>query len=62
VDWVVVAIVLAGIVVALFGWDRYRSSRNSPDAGIPPGVSTAEHDRSTSTPTDKLVTFGPEAD
>jgi hypothetical protein len=36
VDWVVVAIVLAGIVIALFGWDRYRGSRKSPDATSQP--------------------------
>jgi hypothetical protein len=27
VDWVVIAVVIAGIVIALFGWDRYRGNR-----------------------------------
>jgi hypothetical protein len=27
VHWVVIAVVVAGIVIALFGWDRYRGSR-----------------------------------
>jgi uncharacterized membrane protein YkvI len=25
--WVIVAVVVVGVVFALFGWDRYRSSR-----------------------------------
>jgi hypothetical protein len=28
VEWVIVAIVVVGAVIALFGWDRYRSNRN----------------------------------
>ena len=31
VDWVVIAVVIVGIIVALFGWDRYRG--NSKAAG-----------------------------
>jgi hypothetical protein len=27
VEWVIVAIVIVGIVIALFGWDRYRGNR-----------------------------------
>ncbi|HZP74028.1 MAG TPA: hypothetical protein VFA97_11700 [Gaiellaceae bacterium] len=27
VGWVIVAVVILGIVAALFGWDRYRSDR-----------------------------------
>lgn len=27
VQWVIVAVVVVGVVFALFGWDRYRSSR-----------------------------------
>jgi hypothetical protein len=27
VGWVIVAVVVVGIVVALFGWDRYRGGR-----------------------------------
>jgi hypothetical protein len=29
VEWVILAIVVVGVVVALFGWDRYRGSRKS---------------------------------
>ncbi len=28
-EWVILAIVAVGVVVALFGWDRYRGSRKS---------------------------------
>jgi hypothetical protein len=31
VDWVILAVVIAGIVIALFGWDRYRGSRKTAD-------------------------------
>jgi hypothetical protein len=27
VEWVVLVVVIAGIVIALFGWDRYRGKR-----------------------------------
>lgn len=27
VDWVVLVVVIVGIVIALFGWDRYRGHR-----------------------------------
>jgi len=30
-EWVIVAVVVVGIVIALFGWDRYRGSRKSSD-------------------------------
>ncbi len=33
VDWVILAVVIAGIVIALFGWDRYRGSRKSASNG-----------------------------
>jgi hypothetical protein len=26
-NWIIIAIVLAGIVIAAFGWDRYHGSR-----------------------------------
>ena len=26
-DWVVIAVVIVGIVIAAFGWDRYRGNR-----------------------------------
>lgn len=29
VDWVIIAVVVVGIVIAIFGWDRYRGSRNA---------------------------------
>lgn len=29
VEWVILAIVVVGIVVALFGWDRYRGGRKT---------------------------------
>jgi hypothetical protein len=31
-EWVIVAIVVVGIVVALFGWDRYRGGRKDASA------------------------------
>jgi hypothetical protein len=30
VEWVILAVVVFGIIVALFGWDRYRGSQKSP--------------------------------
>jgi len=33
VVWVILAVVVLGIVIAIFGWDRYRGSRKSADAG-----------------------------
>jgi hypothetical protein len=29
VEWVILAVVIVGIVIALFGWDRYRGGRKS---------------------------------
>ena len=26
-EWIILAVVIAGIVIAFFGWDRYRSNR-----------------------------------
>jgi hypothetical protein len=31
--WVIIAIVVVGVVVALFGWDRYRGNRKKGDSG-----------------------------
>ena len=28
IEWVILAVVIAGIIIALFGWDRYRGNRN----------------------------------
>jgi hypothetical protein len=38
-DWVIIAVVIAGILIALFGLDRYRGSRESTsgNAGQPTG-------------------------
>jgi hypothetical protein len=27
VDWVIIAVVVVGVVAAVFGWDRYRGGR-----------------------------------
>jgi hypothetical protein len=32
VDWVVIAVVVVGVVIAFFGWDRYRGSRKTAGA------------------------------
>jgi hypothetical protein len=29
VEWIILAIVIAGVVIALFGWDRYRGNRKA---------------------------------
>jgi hypothetical protein len=29
IDWVLLGVVVAGIVIALFGWDRYRGGRTA---------------------------------
>jgi hypothetical protein len=31
--WVVIAVVVAGAVIAFFGWDRYRGARKSGEDG-----------------------------
>ena len=28
-NWILIAIVVAGIIIALFGWDRYHGSRKA---------------------------------
>jgi hypothetical protein len=28
-NWIFLALVIAGVVIALFGWDRYRSGRKA---------------------------------
>jgi hypothetical protein len=33
VEWVVLIVVVVGIVIALFGWDRYRGSRKNAGSG-----------------------------
>jgi hypothetical protein len=33
VEWVILAVVVLGIVIAIFGWDRYRGSRKSAGTG-----------------------------
>lgn len=38
VKWVILAVVVVGVVVALFGWDRYRGKRKpAGDAAQPTG-------------------------
>jgi hypothetical protein len=32
-DWVIIAVVVVGAVIALFGWDRYRDNRKGADGG-----------------------------
>lgn len=32
VMWVIVAVVVVGVVVAVFGWDRYRSDKHRGDS------------------------------
>ena len=32
-EWVILAVVVVGVVVALFGGDRYRDNRRSPNSG-----------------------------
>jgi hypothetical protein len=31
--WLVIAVVVVGVVIALFGWDRYRGNRKSVSNG-----------------------------
>jgi hypothetical protein len=33
VEWVILAVVVLGVVIALFGLDRYRGSRKSANSG-----------------------------
>jgi len=33
VEWVILAVVLLGVVIAVFGWDRYRGNRKSAGGG-----------------------------
>lgn len=33
VEWVILAVVVLGIVIAIFGWDRYRGVRKGADPG-----------------------------
>jgi hypothetical protein len=30
VQWTILAVVIMGVVIAIFGWDRYRGGRKSP--------------------------------
>ena len=32
-EWIVLVVVIAGIVIALFGWDRYRGKRKGVGNG-----------------------------
>jgi hypothetical protein len=33
VVWVLIAVVVVGIIIALFGWDRYRGTRKASGEG-----------------------------
>lgn len=33
VYWVIIAVVVVGIVIAAFGWDRYRGNRKGANGG-----------------------------
>ncbi len=33
--WVVIAVVVVGAIIALFGWDRYRGNRKSAETTAP---------------------------
>jgi len=35
-EWVIVAVVVLGVVAALFGWDRYRSNRKGESESSQP--------------------------
>jgi hypothetical protein len=35
-DWIIIAIVIAGIVIALFGLDRYRGRKNPSGSAAQP--------------------------
>lgn len=41
VDWILIAIVVVGAVIALFGWDRYRGGRKTT-TGTPGSQPTGE--------------------
>jgi hypothetical protein len=32
-DWVIIAVVVIGVVIAFFGWDRYRDNRKDATDG-----------------------------
>jgi hypothetical protein len=34
--WIIIAVVVAGILIALLGWDRYRGGRKSVDSAAEP--------------------------
>jgi hypothetical protein len=36
VEWILIALVVVGVVIALFGWDRYRSGRKNADSAAEP--------------------------
>ena len=36
VEWIILAVVVVGIVIAIFGWDRYRGGRKTSAAGAEP--------------------------
>jgi len=36
VEWVIVAVVVVGLLAAIFGWDRYRSSQKTASESSQP--------------------------
>ena len=34
IEWVIVAVVVVGVVAAVFGWDRYRGNRKTADEAL----------------------------
>ena len=36
VEWILLAVVVVGVIIAIFGWDRYRGGRKSAAAGAQP--------------------------
>jgi hypothetical protein len=36
IEWVILAVVVVGFVAAVFGWDRYRTSRKSAGESAQP--------------------------
>jgi hypothetical protein len=33
-EWIILAVVVVGIIIALFGWDRYRDNKKSAGESI----------------------------
>jgi hypothetical protein len=42
VDWIILVVVVAGIIIALFGWDRYRGNRPGSTGPASGGADAAQ--------------------